>query len=440
MDRSRPIATVTASGGAAWEPELLGRLGGRPDVRVVRRCVDLADVLATAAAGTARAALVGPAVHRLDRDAVARLRSSGVAVVGVAPAADAGGRERLLSLGITVVLSAGASADDVAAAVLEAVDALDRRTPAGRSNAGTPAVLDGVAAAGATGPVPVAGRLVAVWGPTGAPGRTTVAVNLAAELAVAGVETLLADADTYGASVAQALGLLDEAPGLAAAVRSAAQATLDPPALSRHARQVGPHLRVLTGLPRPDRWPELRPAALAHVWEVACRTAAVVVVDCGFSLEQDEELAFDVAAPRRNAATVDTLERADLVLAVGSADPVGMQRLIRSLGELRAVVPGATVRVVVNRVRRSVTGNETLRAPVRVLRRHAGVDDALLVPDNVAATDAALMAGRPLVDVAPRAPARLAVRQLADEVAAALSPAPRATARARHRARAAVSR
>ena len=42
------------------------------------------------------------------------------------------------------------------------------------------------------------GRLVAVWGPTGAPGRTTVATYLACELAGLGVSTVLADADTYG--------------------------------------------------------------------------------------------------------------------------------------------------------------------------------------------------------------------------------------------------
>ena len=65
------------------------------------------------------------------------------------------------------------------------------------------------------------GMVIAVWGPTGAPGRTTVAVTLAVEAALLGVETLLVDADTYGGSVAQALGLLDEAPGLAAAARAA---------------------------------------------------------------------------------------------------------------------------------------------------------------------------------------------------------------------------
>ena len=62
--------------------------------------------------------------------------------------------------------------------------------------------------------------------PTGAPGRSTVALNLAAELAVH-APTLLVDCDTYGSSVAQSLGLLDEAPGMAAACRAADQGALD---------------------------------------------------------------------------------------------------------------------------------------------------------------------------------------------------------------------
>ncbi|RFP68443.1 tyrosine-protein kinase family protein, partial [Micrococcus luteus] len=60
-----------------------------------------------------------------------------------------------------------------------------------------------------------------VWGPTGAPGRTTVAVNLAAEHAVAGRNTLLVDLDTYGPAVGVHLGLTEESAGVARAVRRA---------------------------------------------------------------------------------------------------------------------------------------------------------------------------------------------------------------------------
>ena len=59
------------------------------------------------------------------------------------------------------------------------------------------------------------------------PGRTLVAANIAGELAAEGQSVLLVDADSYGASVAALLGLLDEAAGLAQACRLADQGLLD---------------------------------------------------------------------------------------------------------------------------------------------------------------------------------------------------------------------
>jgi MinD-like ATPase involved in chromosome partitioning or flagellar assembly len=199
--------------------------------------------------------------------------------------------------------------------------------------------------------------------------------------------------------------------------------------LARHARQLGPSLRVLTGLPRADRWPELRPSGLGQVWTLARSLVMITVVDCGFSLEQQEEITFDVAAPRRNAATIVSLEHADLVIAVGAAGPIGVQRLVRGLRELHDTVPGSDVRVAVNRVRRSVGGANGRHGPATVLRRHAGIERIWSIPDNVDAVDAALMAGRPLIDMAPRSPARQAIRAIASEIAAPATPA---RARARH--------
>ncbi len=207
-------------------------------------------------------------------------------------------------------------------------------------------------------------------------------MTVAAELAASGVPTLLADADVYGGVVAQVLGFLDEAPGLAAAARLANNGQLDVAALAAAAPQAAPNLRVLTGISRADRWPELRPAALDQVWELARSLAAVTVVDLGFCLEQDEEVSFDTAAPRRNGATLTTLAAADTVLAVGAADPVGMQRLLRGLAQLREVVPGALPRVVLNRVRRSAVGAEPEAQLAEALERYAGIRDVAFVPDD----------------------------------------------------------
>src|SRR5690606_35205924 len=101
------------------------------------------------------------------------------------------------------------------------------------------------------------GGMVVVWGPTGAPGRTTVAINLAAEIAASGQRVLLVDADVWGAAVAPSLGLLEESAGLAAAVRAADQGTLEPASLLRLCAQVSDRLLVLPGLPRASRWREV---------------------------------------------------------------------------------------------------------------------------------------------------------------------------------------
>src|SRR4051794_41525446 len=77
------LQVFTAVTGAAWESELVGALD-RADhgVTVVRRCVDVSELLAVAATGTGQAALLSAELRRLDGDAVARLEAAGVAVGG----------------------------------------------------------------------------------------------------------------------------------------------------------------------------------------------------------------------------------------------------------------------------------------------------------------------------------------------------------------------
>lgn len=386
--------------GARWEADLVAAFERGPGVRVVRRCVDLADLLAAAAAGVARVALVHPGLRRLDRAAVARLEADGLAVVGLTDPGDEAGERRLRQLGLAEVVPADGGRERIAAAVAAAL--AGRRPQDAPDPPDAPGLEDGP------------GRLVAVWGPTGAPGRTTVAVTLADELAAAGGPALLADADTYGGAVAQLLGLLEEAPGLAAAARAANAGVLDVPALAGLARRVGGSgLLVLTGIARADRWPELRPSSLEVVWPYARRLAAATVVDCGFCLEEDEDLTFDTSAPQRNGATLTTLEHADVVLAVGAADPVGLHRLVRGLAELREILPDADVRVVLTKVRRGGAGPDPGRAAADVLRRFAGVEPALLVPADPAACDRAVLTGRTLREVAPDSPARRALAAFA---------------------------
>jgi hypothetical protein len=160
----------------------------------------------------------------------------------------------------------------------------------------------------------------------------------------------------------------------------------------------------------------VRGVALADVLRVARSLVDLVVVDCGFSIEADEELVFDTEAPRRNAATFAALEAADVVVAVGGADPVGLVRIVSGLSDLADVVPGADVRVVATKVRESVVGRRGKAAVAEALHRHAGIDHVWCVPDDRAAYDAALRSGSTLAEVAQSSPARLALRGLAVEL------------------------
>jgi len=411
---------LTAGSGQGWENDLVAALD-RPgsSMTVVRRCVDIGDVLALATTGQAAVAIVSADLRRLDTEAVTRLRAAGVAVVGVHPAADQRARTRLERIGITVVLPDDAGTEAVLTAVRTALNDLTTwREPVGVSNPGTAIPPPGIPAdvEEPDGPKP-RGRVVAVWGPTGAPGRTTVATSLAVELSQLGIPTLLIDADVYGGVAASAFGLLDESPGLAGACRMAANGRLDLGALTALCWSLGDDLRLLTGIARADRWPEVRPSAIPGVIGIAREMAPMTVVDCAFALEADEEISFDTMAPRRNGATLALLGEADVVLAVGSCDPAGLERLIRGLAELADAVPAAAPKVVLNRCRASVGSTDEAVAAVQ---RFAGATVIATLPEDRAATDRAWRRGVSLADAAPRSALRSAVRNLA----ASLHPVP----------------
>jgi Mrp family chromosome partitioning ATPase len=404
-------------GPSPWEGPLVAGLAHPASrVAIARRCLDTADLLAAAAAGLGRVAVVGAAAPRLDTDVLDRLRALGVAVVGVAGTEDDDGARRLARWGAEAVVVVDPA--DLGAAVRAVAAAVSSATAG-------PAVETAAGEGGDAGQ----GRVVAVWGPAGAPGRTSVAVALADEASRAGVDALLVDADTWAPSVSVVLGLVDDGAGLASACRRALGGGLDAAALAALSREVRPGFLVLPGLPRAGRWNEVRGVALADVLGVARSLVDLVVVDCGPSLEADEELVFDTEAPRRNAATFTALECADVVVAVGGADPVGLVRIVSGLSDLADVVPGADVRVVATKLRDSMVGRRGKAAVADALHRHAGVDYVWCVPDDRDAYDAALRSGSTLAEVASSSRARLALRAVATELLRdlALEPHPAAS-------------
>jgi MinD-like ATPase involved in chromosome partitioning or flagellar assembly len=434
------VAVLLAADASSWEQAALAAVAGAgPSLVLVKRCLDLEDLLGSAASGTAHVAVVADGLSGLDADSMAALGRHGVRTVVVIddsrrtgnPEESIGLRARLLRMGAARVLDAAAAAT-LAEHVREAAAA--QPGPAGAGVADDP-----LAEAGLEELAPAVerhGRLLAVWGATGAPGRTTVALAVAAEAAARGLHVTLLDADPYGGAAGQHLAVLEEVSGLLATTRLANTGQLDSDRLAQLAREVTPGLRLVSGLPRPDRWTEVRPQAFATLLSTARSLDDLVVVDTGFGLPSTATDPFSTA-PGRDDTTLAALMEADVVLVVASADPVGLTRLARSLRELDELGPDGAVHVVVNRMRPSLGWSEREVADL-VSRVLPGAALSFL-PDDRAAADRALVAGRTLVECGDSA-LRRAVAALVDSLSVVTRSGAPAGAPRRRRGRGAFRR
>lgn len=428
---------ILALAGMGNEPDLV-RAAQSMGLDVVRRCVDAADLLGAAAGDPACPVVIAATLPRLAPDVVSRLGDR--VVVGVS--ADGLGIDRLSRMGVGTVLATAPTAhatmqqvaDVCSAAIISAasagtpptspmsdqdqgqgLSALHPRVTAVAESATVQNPGASESAPGQSGGASLRDRsatIVAVWGPMGAPGRTTVAVGVAESLADSGARVCLIDADTYAPSITMALGLVEETSGLASACRSAEAGTLRPSGLASltMACDAGAdgRWRVLGGLDHPDRWVDCRPVALERVWSAAREAFDVIVIDIGFCLEVDSSPA--AWGRQRNAAAVSALTSADHVVAVGDASPVGAVRLLAGMDQVTQTAPGIPVTLVRNRASgrgrdwRDLIGERT--APHRI------VD----VPADAAAVQRCWDTGRSLGEGARRSRVRRAMATVAASV------------------------
>src|SRR4051812_23347380 len=99
------VAVLLAAGGESWEAAALRLLDGDGMV-VLKRCVDLADLLASAATGQADVAVVSGDLGGLDADSVMQLLRDDVRCVAVGGDADA-----LARVGVVAVVAAAQLSD-----------------------------------------------------------------------------------------------------------------------------------------------------------------------------------------------------------------------------------------------------------------------------------------------------------------------------------------
>lgn len=401
------IGVLLAVPGVADEPALVQGAAGH-GMRVLRRCVDAVDLLAAAAAEPTAQVVLSASLPRLTADAVDRMRV-GRRVVGLAR--DGIDADALAALGVDPVLRVGASTDAtlrlLAATFVDLAPSTHGETPTPAISTTGSSVRDAVAPGG----------LVAVWGPQGAPGRSTIAIGVAEAMADAGRSVLLVDADTYAPSLTLALGVVEEASGLIVACRHAESGSGRAQAVSSSTRQVRGTLHLLGGLPGAERWAELRSGALERVWSASRESFDVVVVDVGFCLEQDTDAV--AWSRRRNAAALTALAAADHVLAVADGSGPGAARLCAAWPGLLSAAAVPSIRLVRNRA----TGSD--REWARAVAA-GGVRAAIHpVPRDDRAVSTAWRMGRTLGEGSRRSRIRRAVDAVAADLLAgpALTPA-----------------
>lgn len=268
------------------------------------------------------------------------------------------------------------------------------------------------------------GRIVLVWGAPGSPGATTLAVNLCAEWESSGfrcadgnapARVCLVDLDQWAPSLAAALGRNPEVPGAVAAARLAEVGELSDSELARLA-VAGPGASVLlSGLVALDRWPEATAARISALLDVLVERFDLVVIDAGSHSSADERRDESHAGPRRTDAVDVALQRADVTIGVGAADPIGLARIIRAWPNWRG--PQTAKRVlVVNRVRSRVLGVQPAVQANRMCRQFLNVTPFATLPDDPKAADLALARATPLCSAAPRSALRSAIAACASQL------------------------
>ena len=392
-------AIAVAIGREPWEPQLVSALThGSSGVHVARRCVDAVDLSAVAMGGLAEVAVIGSRLPRIDLNLVAALSAAGVHVMGVA--ADDAGAARLRTLGVSHVVNVDPHDLDL---TVHSIAAL-----AGEMRLANVVPKDEAARA----PVaPVSGRITVVIGPAGAPGRTTIAANLAATWA-AGAPTLLIDADTDAPAIASVLGVMTDEPGLIRAARAALEAGDDAHVLHRAVSRLSTNLSLLSGAAGGVAADVCRPSAIERVVTVAAANYDHVIVDtASWRVGDMQSGGTGAGQPLRTLMGL-----ADSLLVVGSADPIGLVRLLGLLTATQHEAPQARHFVVLNKARTTSLGGAESEI-VDMLAEHVALPETLVLPDDRIAADNAMLRGQPLVTVAPKSKAAQGMSRLAASLA-----------------------
>jgi MinD-like ATPase involved in chromosome partitioning or flagellar assembly len=226
-----------------------------------------------------------------------------------------------------------------------------------------------------------AGQIIAVWGPAGSPGRSTLALCLVATLARRDQRVMVVDADSYAPSLAPMLGLHEMQSGVQSLSRQARLETVEAKALEAcavHYPLGGQSLSVVTGLNSPGQYVDCGSLAWSLALTTLRQAGHTLVVDLATPLLQLP--GETIGGPMRNALTLATLEVADRVLAVANPTPLSILRLSRDWPRLTELADAASLDVCLNNA--PANDQRSLDESLHALWQFTGNDETTVFPSD----------------------------------------------------------
>jgi pilus assembly protein CpaE len=239
--------------------------------------------------------------------------------------------------------------------------------------------------------------LIAVLGPKGGVGKTTVATNLATTLTAGGLRVLLVDLDLQFGDVGLVLGV---PPDRTIHDLVTSQGRLDGESLAGFIGRTADGVDVLLAPARPDQAEAVTMERLAEVLDVAAREYDAVVVD---------------TPPAFTSATITAIDRAQHLVMIGSLDLPGLKNMKVGLETLDLMgVDRGRVLTVLNRANSKVglLGHE-------VKQVLGGTPDVSIPSDR--ALPRSTNSARPIVAADPRSAPAKALRSLGQRIARELA-------------------
>ena len=350
-----------------WQLQVMTALNDNSQIKIRRRCVDSVDLMSAIHLGLANKVVISAGFENLNSTTISGAKKLGCDVYGIYLENDIDSLEKLVGVGVKSNFAIDET--DVEKSLKGLINLLLNVSEIDKfSNE-----LEDLSQ------VP---GLVCVWGTNGSPGRSSVAINLSFSLASKNSPTLLVDLDAIVPSLAPALGLVSEVPGVSSLVHDALKGRLSQESIEKNVIEVNPGLHVLTGISNPKRWPELRTEGLIQVLKLCSQMYANIICDLSAVLPESTDSSLnDVDIFRRFDHIPKVLEISSRNIFVLSATPLSLIRASEALEALHEINKSEPL-IILNKINEINLGQKYESTVEAILGRWVNSGSIYRIPDR----------------------------------------------------------